>query len=200
MSPIVPAGQPRQSRDRSVFLLSAAGVDIDKGVALLGIRGYYLNTMGAPKINDRGIYDDAVFVVSPDVHASFNANTDPSITREGVAVLEPGLWTWQKGKHRRNDPKGYPALVQAAPVIVRRDGTEAFPVGTVHKKYGTCVGPGLWKGWFGINGHRGSSRATSSLGCQTIYPSQWDAFRSLAYSEMTKWNQATVSYLLVENA
>jgi hypothetical protein len=197
---ILPASQPRQTRDRTEFLLAAAGVSIASSVALLGVRGYYLNTMGAAKVNDRGIYDDAIFVCSPDVHASFNANTDPSIARVGVAVLEPGVWEQSKGKHRRSDPKGYPALIQASEVVVRRDGTEALPIGTKHPKYGVCVGVGLWRGWFGINTHRGSSRATSSLGCQTIYPSQWDAFLALVYSEMTKWDQAQVKYLLVDNA
>lgn len=179
---IVPGTQPRQGRERTEFLLSAAGVDPAAGVALVGVRGYYLDTMGAPRVNDRGIYDDAIFICSPDAHASFNANTDPSVTRPGVAVLKAGLWTYQRGKHRRNDPKGYPALVQAAPVTVTRDEK------------------GEETGWFGINIHRGSLRNTSSLGCQTIYPTQWQAFMNLVVAETVRWKQAKIPYLLVENS
>jgi lysozyme len=51
-----------------------------------------------------------------------------------------------------------------------------------------------------INIHRGGYRTTSSEGCQTIYPSQWDGFINLVYSEMSRYNQKTIPYLLVENA
>lgn len=33
---------------------------------------------------------------------------------------------------------------------------------------------------------------------QTIHPSQWEAFISLAYSEMDRAGQKTIPYLLVE--
>ena len=51
-----------------------------------------------------------------------------------------------------------------------------------------------------INIHKGGYNNTSSLGCQTIYPSQWDGFINLVYSEMNRYNQKTIPYLLVEQA
>lgn len=160
-------------------LTKIALLNICDSVKLLGVRGYYKQTMGNPVTNDRGIYDDAIFVITPDTFVSFNANTDPSITRKGVAVLKPGIWKYKKGKHKINSPTGYAAFVQADKVTVARDQQ------------------GDDTGFFGINIHKGGFNTTSSLGCQTIYPDQWEAFRSLVYSEMDKYNQKVVPYILV---
>lgn len=172
---------PKLPYSDAVKYLVKAGVGDD--VALLGIRGYYKRTMGNPTKNDRGIYDDAIFLVSKDIFVSFNANTDPSIYRKGVAVLKPGLWKYRLGIHGLSRPVGqrYKALVQAAEVTVQRD-----------ELYDDT-------GWFGINIHRGGERGTSSLGCQTIVPSQWDAFIMLVEREMKRAEQKVVPYLLVEN-
>jgi hypothetical protein len=59
-------------------------------------------------------------------------------------------------------------------------------------------------GYFGINIHRGSINSTSSLGCQTIYPYQWDGFIHLVMGQAKKifgleeWNERTIPYLLLE--
>lgn len=149
-------------------------------VKVIGIRGYYKKTMGNPVKNDRNIYDDALFVISPEIFASFNANTDPSVTRKGVAVLKPGVWRYKKGKHKINSPSGYPAFVQAEKVTVIRDQQ------------------GEDTGWFGINHHKGGYSTTSSLGCQTTYPTQWEAHRALVYSELDKYGQKDFPYILLE--
>lgn len=139
------------------------------------IRGYYRDTMGKVGANDRGIYDDAAFVVGPETFASFNANSDPSAFRSGVATLLPGCYPYKKGNHGISRPGGgYPAFRPATPgeaLPVRRDGESAVPSKT----------PGV-----AINIHRGSYTSTSSLGCQTLHPSQWDAFYNLAAAEMSK--------------
>ena len=147
-------------------------------IQLLGVRGYYKKTMGNPLKNDRGIYDDAIFIVGPDVYLSFNANTDPSITRKGIANLVTGVWWYKPGKHKINSPSGYPALVQAAQVTVLRDGQ------------------GEDTGWFGINIHKGGFNTTSSLGCQTIHPTQWSSFINTVYDQLKRYNQKKVPYVL----
>jgi len=53
-------------------------------------------------------------------------------------------------------------------------------------------------GMFGINIHRGGASGTSSLGCQTIPPTQWEVFKSLGYEQLKLAGQATFKYVLVE--
>jgi lysozyme len=166
-------------------LLRDAGVDLAKP-ALVGRRGYYRDTMGRPGINDLGIYDDAVFVVSPSDFASFNANVDPSRHRPGMATLTAGVWRYKIGIHNLSkDPALHPrykALVQAAEVTVHRDDA------------------GNDTGWFGINIHKGAYTGTSSEGCQTIHPDQWSAFITLVDAEMKQYGVTTIPYLLTEYA
>ena len=178
---MLPPSRPQQAKSKTQALLTKARVD--DAVALVGIRGYYRDSMGEVGKNDRGIYDDAIFLVSPNAYATFNANTDPSIRRAGIAVLKPGVHRYRKGKHGLSKPGGgYPAFRPANPA-------ESLPV--------TRDGQGDSMG-IAINLHKGGYNTTSSEGCQTIYPSQWPAFVSLVYSEMDRAGQKTIPYLLVE--
>jgi hypothetical protein len=180
---MIPRSRPQQTRD--VTLGTLARHSITDPVCLVGIRGYYLDSMGAPGRNDFGIYDDALIIVSSNVHAAFNANTDPS--RAGwnakagkpMAILKHGVYRYRVGKHGLSKANPYTALVQAAPVTVLR-------------------GPGEETGWFGINVHRGSRNSTSSEGCQTVPPEQWPAFIELIQIEMKRANAKTLSYVLTE--
>ncbi|WP_439471319.1 hypothetical protein [Brevundimonas sp.] len=134
---------------------------------IVGVRGYYRDTMGVVGENDRGLYDDALFLVGPSEFEAFNGNTDPSKFRpgrgdgagKGMASLKPGIWpAFQFGKHKQQ----YEALVQTAgKVTVVRDGLDGAYERT---------------GYFGINIHRGGNTTTSSEGCQTIPPDQWPRF------------------------
>lgn len=180
---LVPATRPKLSEADARTILAAHSVT--EPVALLAIRGYYANTMGVPGQNDRGLYDDAIFVISPSVFASFNANTDPSYDpspeRPTLATLTPGVWKYKRGMHgisTRKDP--YPAFTQADKVTVKRDNGK------------------LDVGFFGINIHRGGRNTTSSLGCQTLWPDQWDAFFELAKGEMIRHTRHVIPYCLVE--
>jgi lysozyme len=154
---------------------------------VVGIRGYYRDSLGAPGVNDRGIYDDAAFVVGPETFAAFNANTDPSRLRKGVASLMPGCHPYKPGKHGISRPSGgYPAFRPATrneELPVRRDGDEEIPSSR----------PGV-----AINIHRGGRKGTSSLGCQTIHPDQWQAFYAMTRSEMKKAGLARFWYVLAE--
>lgn len=188
MSALVPAARPRLKTERVHEILDGdnpARLVVPSAkypVRLLAIRGYYRDSMGRPGQNDRGIYDDAIIVDTPSASVTFNANVDPSVHREGIAVLNPGLWWYKVGIHGLSKPKAkqYKAFVQAAEVTVTRDAE------------------GSDTGYFGINIHRGGSSGTSSLGCQTIPPEQWDAFFALVTSELARAGQTRVPYLLTD--
>lgn len=141
---------------------------------VLGVRGYYRDSMGKPGVNDRSIYDDAIFVVGPETFVAFNANVDPSAFKKGVASLIPGWYPYRPGNHGISRPGGgYPAFRPAT-----KD--EALPV-TRDGETGRSERDGI-----AINIHKGSVRSTSSAGCQTLHPASWAAFHSLVHVEMKK--------------
>jgi lysozyme len=173
--PFLPPNRPRKRRAEVEAMAQAAGITAP--VYLVAIRGYYHDDHND---NARGLYDDAMFLVTPQSFVAFNANTDPSVFRPGIAALKPGLWSYRLGIHGLSKPKArqYVALVQAGEVTVHRDGK------------------GDDTGWFGINIHRGAVASTSSLGCQTIPPSQWDSFIALVKRSLSEHDQKVIPYLL----
>ncbi len=192
---MVPPSPPRLSSSELRQRIAPFNIDRDLyPVLVIGIRGYYLNSMGAPGINDRGMYDDAIFIESQYVTAAFNGNTDPSRIKKGtgfnagkgMAVLKPGIWF----AHRFDQHNGkYLALCQrCGDVVVIRDGDPPYED----------------RGMFGINIHKGGYNTTSSLGCQTIHPSQWESFINLAVDQTKRyygndWRKKTIPYILLEN-
>jgi lysozyme len=143
--------------------------------------------MGAVGKNDVGLYDDAIVLVSPNVHAAFNANVDPSRlgwnanARKPMAQLKAGVYRYKIGQHGISRGNPYKALVQAGPVTVLRGDKEET-------------------GFYAINIHKGNRASTSSEGCQTIPPQQWDAFLALTETELKRNNAKTLSYVLVNNS
>lgn len=182
MSAILPANTPRLALAQVAEIIAKSGVK--DAVVLVGVRGYYRDSMGKPGVNDRGIYDDALFVLSPTHFSAWNGNTDPSRVREGVASLVPGIHRYKKGNHGISRPGGgYPAFRPATrgeELPVKRDGVS-------NPKPGVA-----------INIHRGGINTTSSEGCQTIPPEQWDSFYSALSGELKRHNQKTFPYVLVE--
>lgn len=160
----------------------------NKCVYVAAFRGYYLDTMGKPGVNDRGIYDDALCVVWPDGFEAFNGNTDPSRHKESVATLIPGLHFFKQGKHGITTHKdgGYPAFRPATP-------DEILPVWRDGQDWGVKVFKGI-----AINLHKGGYTTTSSEGCQTVHPDQWQEFQEKIYALMGKYKQSVLPYVLVD--
>jgi hypothetical protein len=190
----VPPTKPRLSSKELLALVKSFKRKLDPyPMFIVGIRGYYRNSMGEPGTNDIGIYDDAIFIYSPSAFAAFNANTDPSVKRpktpqeKGMATLEPGLYLAHKFDIHRGRKGSYPAICQRlAPVKIRRDGEE-----------------GVQQGMFGINIHKGALASTSSEGCQTLHPTQWDSFYQLARDQAIRyygenWRKTVIPYVLLD--
>lgn len=171
---LIPKIRPAPPRD--IFTENLLKHKIRDAVVLIGKRGWY-----AESENERGIYDDAIFFHSPSGVMVFNANTDPTrygfnaTVGKGMACLKTGVWRYKVGQHKEIRP----ALVQAGPVTVKRDGGREET------------------GYFGINIHPGSYNSTSSEGCQTIWPDQWQSFIALVVGELKRYQQATLPYLLL---
>ncbi|MCA0448004.1 MAG: hypothetical protein LCH54_17440 [Bacteroidetes bacterium] len=197
--PILPSAKPRLSSSDLHEKLSPYDLDrtLHPVIVLVmkcakQIRGYYLKTMGDPVANNRGIYDDVLFIDSPQVTAVFNANTDPSHFRKGrgsgkekgIARLKPGLYNAHCLDLHKNK---YLALVQRlGEVTVIRDGEPDYEE----------------TGYFGVNIHKGGYTTTSSLGCQTIHPDKWDSFISTVKDQSVryfgkKWDKTVIPYVLM---
>ncbi len=183
-------------------VLAMAGITEELTQAvIIGIRGYE-----DPGANQVGIYDDCICIVSPDQFLAVNGNTDPSKLQPGVAILQPGTYQYRKGIHGMHhldmtNPKDkalldnavkygtdisaftYWAFRQAGDVTVQREGGKLQTDNPSAR--------------FWIDIHRGGSQGTSSLGCQTVIPYEWNDFKKLGYSEMTKYSQATINYILI---
>lgn len=178
---MVPKSKPQLTKEQAMQM--AAPYNVTDKLFILGIRGYYKNTMGEEGENDRGMYDDAICIIGPDVFKTFNANADPSKYQEGIANLLPGVHPYKKGKHGISKPGGgYPALRPATP-------GEKLPVKRDVKGYSFGIA---------INIHKGSYNSTSSEGCQTIHPDQWKEFITTVYALMDKYQKQIIHYVLVE--
>lgn len=182
MAEMLPGSRPKLTQPEALVLLSPYSLQ-EYPVKVLGIRGYYKQTMGNPVQNDRGIYDDAIFLISPDHFSSYNANTDPSVAKPGVAVLKPGgPYLYKIGLHNMKNP--YTALRQYGRVTVIRDQRG--------EQTDTAAAP------FYIDIHKGGYNTTSSLGCQTIYPAQWVAFLENVKDQIKRHGQTIIPYVLTE--
>ncbi len=189
---LVPAKRPDSNMAYVVGLTNNIKCPQTDLVHVIGVRGYYDMALGAKTVNHIGLYDDALFVVSPTCFAGFNFNVDPGVERVGMANLRSlkdgdTAYRYKPGIHGLNKAPAlrYPAFVQAGQVTVDRYMGEG-----IENKADT--------GFFGINIHRGGVHTVSSLGCQTVPPEQWDAAHSLILSELARHGQTTFPYFLVE--
>lgn len=202
--PQLPAAAVRATVERLVRAdphVAAEPLLRDCPVRVLAVRGYFRRTMGDPTKNDQGLFDDAAFLITPTSIGRYNMNTDPSrlgINRENglhMAVLAPGVYPYKPGKHRGVDghfrqPDDEDAGALALPTYF---GDERA-IGEV-----TVLRNGVPDvGHFGINHHSGSTRSTSSAGCQTWPPSQWPEYRDEAYAALKHYRQPWLLYVLTD--
>lgn len=192
----VPKGKPNLSRYAVEKILDHYSIDrTNHAVCIVGIEAYYLNTIGEANKNDRGVYDDALFVVTPKQFMAVNGNTDPSSYRKGYGIgefkgmanLVPGAYySWKLDYHKGQ----YLALCQRlGEMTVLRDGNPPYLQTSK---------------WLGINNHKGGINTTASLGCQTVYPPQWKDYIELIEAELRlaygskEYNKVVVPYALIE--
>lgn len=206
---ILPAARPGWDHLKVLNILGAHGVF--ERCALLGVRGYFQDSMGKVGINDREIYDDALFSIGPDGYfRSFNFNTDPNGFRKGHGTgSSKGMGSVEPNKpgeayrcyirdiHGGSVP--HRALCQrVGPISLLRDADSSVPADKItlldgvktYRDVGTA---------FGANLHRGGVNSTSSIACQTVPPSQWDEFFVKGVDpNMTKALQHVMPYVLIE--
>jgi lysozyme len=192
---IIAANAHKLVADKNINNEVATGFDPQKHVIAVAIRGFDLDE-GVKGQNDRQIWDDRVFIVTPNDIKVFECNTDPNGFRKGygtgsnkgMACLKKGVWFFGKGTH-----KGTPAFRQCVPFTVTRDGNPPYDD----------------TGYHAINWHSGGQTSTSSLGCQTLKPNDFSSLRSYVYDQMEKcdnpkmkndWKQEVraIPYILIE--
>lgn len=200
---VLPLERPRLSRGEVVQMIEHFPIDtIQYPLLVIGLRGYYASSMGNNPGNERGIYDDAIVLYAPksegfsEMFKTFNGNTDPSMVRrgfgtggaKGMAQLQAGVWYSYRFDMHNSRVAPHPAICQrAGPVSVTRDGDPPYSD----------------TGMFGINIHRGGYYKTSSEGCQTLHPSQWDEFIGSAQDAgralfKEQWKSRVLPYVLIE--
>lgn len=176
----------------------------DEPCALLGVRSYYRDTMGEQGANDVGIYDDAMFFVAPGIFLAVNANTDPSrlgwnaAIGKAFAMLLPGLWYFIRGAHKGKVPALRQADEDQADEVKIPDnghfkvwrGKSADDIITKTAR--------VDEGYHAINIHSGGESTTSSWGCQTIPPSQFNSFMESVWQHTKKHCMKRIPYLLVD--
>ncbi len=185
-SQILPLYRPRQSEAVTRAILNLKS-DLtpddhrDDPVKVLVVRGYFQDSMGVPGKNDRAMYDDAIFVASPDGVAAFNGNSDPAVFRRRIATIKSNQAVCYKpGLHGLSSKKPYPAFRQHEDCTVVRDKT-----GDDH-------------GMFYVNMHRGGVTGTSSAGCITVPPHQWSEYYGLLSRQLQKYGQETFYATVLE--
>lgn len=196
---------------------NGAAILSDCPVMVLGIRGYYRDSMGRLGFQDFGIFDDAGFLVVGEEVTAFNWNCDPVRVgfNPGVgkqfAQLVPGVWPFRRGPH-----KGRPGHLRQLRGSELTDSftDKKFQLGDYFEDYrragnfkvrrvtqrgegGYGEGPGEI-GYQAINIHEGTKNSTGSWGCQTLPPDQWREFSRKVYAAMDKFRQPWVPYVLVE--
>ena len=180
---IVPISRPQFKKEDAVKILEKYNLPQNQ-VYLIAFRGYYSRTF-PPVGNNIGVYDDALIMISPDYYNTYNFNVDPSSEKTGRAnVVSNQIIEFEIGIHNRSKAKSrqYKALIQdEATFKIYR-----YNQGT---KYEDSIG---------INLHKGGYNTTSSLGCLTVYPDQWDSFIKDVEQQMNRYKQKKIQLIILD--
>jgi lysozyme len=211
----IPPSRPKLSKNDALAYITPFLPALEQyPVRLIGIRGYYRDSMGTVGVNDIGIYDDAICIVSPTIFKAFNANTDPSRHGLGIATLvtteENGgvPYFYEKGihgihhldvVHNAQDRATKSQLLITGKDVPKvpltywalRQHGRVTVLRDGKKETDTAAAP------FWVDNHRGGINTTSSLSCQTIPPEQWEEyFWNTVLPEMAKYGQKVIPYCL----
>lgn len=198
MSLLPASGLPKLSHASFLHIRSRLGL---KGFYVLGWRGYF-DQMGEPG-NGRRVYDDAAFAGDDDTFEVFNMNTDPNGWRKGhgtgssmgMASLLEGVYDYRVGPHYGASRTVNPACRQAGAVYVLRDADSSVPEKDIILLDGIrCYKARLESS---INHHPAGNSTTSSLGCQTFPPEQWERYIGTVQKLLAKHKQPTFKYALI---
>lgn len=216
MSILIPGNRPQLDPARVRMI---ANDEIDKDAALFGkelraacpvkvlaVRGYFRDSMGAKGCNDVGLFDDAAFLISGANVYPFNWNADPSKVGWNDALGKPyamlceGIYPFIPGPHKGKGPAWrQPDEEQAGDIGLQGYFTDYRARGhfRVYRDRSLQHDPAaIQAGYYAINIHWGGSAGTSSWGCQTAPPAQWEEFRKLSY-RLAK-NQPWLPYILID--
>jgi hypothetical protein len=155
-------------------------------VLFLFVRGYFSQTF-SPIGNNIGVWDDAAAIYAGGNRVqTFNANTDPRKVNSNLAMLDPGVYQFAKGRHKN-----------------RIDGFRAFPEGVRLPCHRQTSGGSWIKSFCSfINIHDGGTLDTYSEGCLTLPnwtgQKQLDEFVRVGYGLMDQYKLKTATTLLID--
>lgn len=172
-------------------------------VYIVARRGYYLNSMGRREENDFGIYDDAAFLIAPNIFEPVNFNTDPiklgwnSGVGKPFAMLKAGEWLFRMGSHKGKNPALRQMTHREAEKLTGSSQDANFAVlrhfaEGDERNYEEA-------GYYAINIHSGGWSTTSSWGCQTAPPDQYFKWMKKVHDAMMQNGMRTIRYVLTEN-
>lgn len=194
---------PTITHEQALDLLGKNGVT--EKVAWIGLR-WKQSVYG-----EKDAYTDTAVLVTLDGIQAFHFNTLPTVWKQDIACLVPGLYRWKKGLHglhhldlsKADDKAAYDWLLahvgQDHPDPKYRLtywGFREVPPMTVIR----CGHSGTFtdsaEAPFWIDGHHGGLVSTSSEACQTWPPSIWHQARQAGYDAMDKYGQKEIIYHL----
>lgn len=196
---------PKLSEKRAREILFAGNVT--DPVAILAVRGYWRDTMGAEGRNDVGVHDDAWFAVGPDLFLPLQANTDPSrlgwnaSIGKNFAMLMPGLHYFHAGAHKGRTPAFRQADDEEDAAAFGIPDGGRFKIWRAKNMDEVLAGTAkIVSGHFAINIHDTQSNdehRTSSWGCQTAMTSLFKPWATAVQTAMKQQKQKRLPYLLI---